>query len=125
MSRYIEVYTGIIALGRHIYDQANSESWHSQKSLLKHFLGYLRDIQGYWCIFSHTYRRSTRRGVGEASLAVFENRKKCPDFGKKSPDFVHLRIKFSIQNVIFSIKGKKIHNVSLRGFFFWGGGEGV
>ena len=63
---------------------AYSEPWHSQNSLFRHFQKYLdiyRDIDaysatltdaqlqwrgGYWCIFSHTHRRSTpgeRRGI--------------------------------------------------------------
>ena len=40
-------------------------------------------------------------------------------FGKKDPSFVHLWVKFSIQNVVFkSIWEKKLQNVSLWGLFF-------
>ena len=30
------------------------------------------------------------RGTGKASPTLFENRKECSDFGKTSPDCVHL-----------------------------------
>ena len=33
--------------------------------------------------------------------------KKVPDFGKKSPDCVHLWIKFSIQNVVLRVSQRK------------------
>ena len=59
----------------------------------------LRDIQGYWCLFSHTHWHATRE-EWEASPALFKNRRKCPDFLKKGPDCVHLWVKFSIQNVV-------------------------
>ena len=37
---------------------------------------------------------------GEASPALFENRKVCPDFRKKGPDCVHDWLKFSIRNIV-------------------------
>ena len=40
---------------------------------------------------------------GEASHALFEHRKNCPDFWKDGPDCSHLWAKFFIQNV-FSFK---------------------
>ena len=43
------------------------------------------------------------RGRGEASPSLIANRKKCPDFGKKGPDCVHLWVKFSIQNVALGV----------------------
>ena len=56
-------------------------------------------IQGYWCIFNHTPLTGTQlRGRREASPALFENRKKCPDFWKNL-DFVNPWVKFSIQNI--------------------------
>ena len=70
-------------------DHANSELWHSRNSLFKHFQGYLEifsDIGGY----SATFTGAQLGGRGEASYALFKNRKKCPDFGKKGPDCVHL-----------------------------------
>ena len=39
------------------------------------------------------------------------NEEKCPDFGIKGPDCVHLWLKFSIQNVVLRVK---LCNVSLR-----------
>ena len=37
-----------------------------------------------------------------------ESPKKCPDFGKKGPDGVHLWIKFTIQNVFLTVSRRKI-----------------
>ena len=37
-----------------------------------------------------------------------ESPKKCPDFGKKGPDGVHLWIKFIIQNVFLTVSRRKI-----------------
>ena len=36
---------------------------------------------------------------GKPPVLFFENRKKCPKFGKKGPDCVHLCVKFFIRNV--------------------------
>ena len=47
------------------------------------------------------------QGREEASSVLFENRKKCPDFGEKGPDCVHLWVKLSIQNVILRVCGRK------------------
>ena len=70
-------------------DHAYLEPCHSQNSLFKHFQGYLgifKDIDAY----SGTLTGAQLGGRGETSPALFENRKKCPDFGKKGPDCVHL-----------------------------------
>ena len=49
----------------------------------------------------------------------FENRKKCPYFGKKDPDCVHLRVIFAIQNVVFrGSRRKKTSKFFLAGSFF-------
>ena len=53
-----------------------------------------KDIYAFSSIFRRSHRRATRREM-EASSALFENPKKCPDFGKKAPD-----CKFSIQYVV-------------------------
>ena len=53
----------------------------------------------------HSEARNQERE--EASPALFENRKKCPDFWKKSPDFVHLWVKFFIQNVALRVSRRK------------------
>ena len=45
------------------------------------------------------YVRNQGEGGGRPSLTFFENREKCPDFGKKDPDCAHLWVKFPIQNV--------------------------
>ena len=59
-------------------------------------------------------RRPTRRDWGRTPLPFFENRKKHPEFEKKGPEFVHLLVKFSIQNVVLRVS----KNFSLRGFFY-------
>ena len=60
-------------------DQAYLKACHSQNSLLKHCQGYLgifRDIDAYSAILTDVQL--------ETSPALFENQKKCPDFGKKA-----------------------------------------
>ena len=67
-------------------DQAYSDTYHSQNSLFKHFQGYLgifRDIESYSATL--TDAQLSRRG--EASHVIFENWKKCSEFGKKGPGF--------------------------------------
>ena len=44
---------------------------------------------------------------GGTSPALFENRKKYPDFGKKDPDCAHLCVKLSIQNVVLRVSRRK------------------
>ena len=61
-----------------------------------------KDIWGYWCICSYTHRHTTRAERG-ASPGLFENQKKCPDFGKNGLDCVHFWIKFSIQNAVLRV----------------------
>ena len=64
-------------------DQAYTEPWHSQNNLFKHFQGYLgifTDIEAY----SNTLRGAQLWGIGEASPILFENRKDCPYFRKKT-----------------------------------------
>ena len=49
-------------------------------------------------------------GGGEGrrpSLPFFENRKKCPDLGKKSPNCVHPWVESFIQNVVLRVSTKK------------------
>ena len=95
-------------------DHAYSELWYSHKSLFKHCQRYW-GIYRYTDAYSATHRRETR-GRGKASPALFENRKKCPDFGKNDPDCVHLLVKFSIQNVV--LIGEKFPNCFPAGPLF-------
>ena len=77
-------------------------------SLFKHFkryVGIFRDIDAYL---------ATLRG--EASPALFWNRKRCPEFRKKILDCVCLWIKFG--RLEKSIQVKIFQNVSLQGFFY-------
>ena len=76
-----------------------------------------RYIQGYWSIFSHTHRCTTKDERG-ASPALFENQKKCPDFGKKSPDCVCFWLKFPIQNIVLRVSRRKNSNIFLFGTLF-------
>ena len=45
-----------------------------------------RDTQGYWCVFSHTHRRTTRKGEGGDWFATIWKSKKSPDFWGESPE---------------------------------------
>ena len=60
-----------------------------------------KNIYAFSSIFRSSHRRATRREM-EASSALFENPKECPDFGKKGPDF-----KFSIQYVVSRVCRRK------------------
>ena len=60
------------------------------------------NFQGYLGIFNHTHR-SVTRGREDASPAISEFEKKCPDFGKKDPDRLPLWVKFTIQNVVLRV----------------------
>ena len=67
-------------------DHAYLEPWHSQNCLFKCFQGYFgifRDIDGNLATLSFVELGSK----GEASPALFGNRKKFPDFGRKGPDY--------------------------------------
>ena len=74
----------------------------------------LRDIQGYWRIISNIHRDETRRERRRHPMPFLENRKKCPDFGKRPwlcPSF-HSKCNFNV------ILGEKLPNLSLRNFSF-------
>ena len=55
---------------------------------------------------THTFAQLS--GRGEASPALLENQKTCPDFRKKGPDCVHLSVKFSIQNIVLRLSRRKL-----------------
>ena len=44
---------------------------------------------------------------GGLPCPFFENKKKCPDFRKESPDCVHPYIKFTIQNAVLRVSKRK------------------
>ena len=93
-------------------DQAYSEPCHIQNSLFKHYPGYLgifRDADAY----SVTFTGAQLGERWEASPTLFENRKKCPDFGKKAL-IVYLCVKFSIQNVVLRVSRKNSKMFSCR-----------
>ena len=62
----------------------------------------------------YTFSACKQSLFGRSPLPFFENRKKCTDFGKRSPDCVHLRTKFSIQNVVLRISKRKTSKSFLR-----------
>ena len=62
----------------------------------------IRDIDVYSAILTG----AQQWGRGKGSRALFENRKKFPDFGKEGPDCVHLWVKFFIQNAVLKVKRK-------------------
>ena len=57
-----------------------------------------RTIQKYYFV----RQVNGERREGRTLVPFFENREDCPDFGEKGCDCVHLRINFSIQNVVLS-----------------------
>ena len=61
------------------------------------------------------HSRCAIRGIRKTYPALFENRKKCPNFGKKGPNCVHLSVKFSIQNVVLRVSRRKNSKI-----FPWG-----
>ena len=66
------------------------------EQFMKHFQGYFDifwDSDAYSVIVTRAQLGDRR---GKASPALFENRRKCFDFGRKRPDCVHLLVKFSI-----------------------------
>ena len=84
-------------------DQAYSEPWYSQNSLFQGYLDIFKDVDACSTILTSTQLR----GRGEASPAVFENQKKCSDFGKKDPNCFHLWIKFSTQNIVLKVRRRE------------------
>ena len=60
----------------------------------------------------HSQARNQGKGWGGIGVmgglpALFENRKKCPGFGKKDPHCFHLWVKFSIQCVVLRVSWRK------------------
>ena len=53
----------------------------------------------------HSHALTTRGREEDASPAPFENRKKCPDFGKKA--LIGLWFKFLIQNVVLIVSKRQ------------------
>ena len=50
-------------------------------------------------------------GKRERTLLFSENRKRCPDFGKKGRDCIHLCVKFSIQNVVLRVSRRRYSKI--------------
>ena len=64
-------------------------------------------------------RHATRgESGGRPPLPFFENRRNCPDLGKKSHDCVHLWVKFSIENIILRVSRRKNSKKFPCGAFF-------
>ena len=89
-------------------DHAYSKPYYSQNNLFNHLQGNLdicSDTDVYLAIFRVTVVQLGGRGA--TPPAVFENRKKCPDFWKKGLDCVYTWVKFSIQNVVLRVSRRK------------------
>ena len=56
---------------------------------------------------------------GRPPLPFFENRKKCPDFGKKSPNCVYSRVESFIQNVVLKVSRRKSSKIFPCRFVFF------
>ena len=85
-------------------------------------------ISCYWLFyhphqlqFTKSYIRYQARNSGESGgrppLPFFENRRNCPDFGKKSHDCVHLLVKFSIENIVLRVSRRKNSKIFPCGAF--------
>ena len=60
----------------------------------------------------------TRGGEGGGfSHPFFKIEKKCPDFGKKRPDYIHPWVKFLVENAVLSVSRKKISKIFPCGAF--------
>ena len=57
---------------------------------------------------------------GRPPLPFFENKEKCPDFGKKHPDCGHPWVKSAIQNVVLKVSKRKNSKIFSSGAFFLG-----
>ena len=57
-------------------------------------------------------------GKERPPLPFFENRKKCPDFGKKDPNCVHPWVESPIQNVVLRVSRRKSSRKFPCGTFF-------
>ena len=67
-----------------------------------------RDTQGYWCVFSHTHRRTTRKGEGGDWFATIWKSKKSPDFWGESPeDLGEKTQKCSLERLFFNCVSPK------------------
>ena len=87
-------------------DQSYSEPRHSQNSLFKYFeecLDIFRDIDA----FSATLISWQLRERAKTYPAFFENQKKCPNFGKRGPECVHLWTEISNQNIVVRVPRRK------------------
>ena len=59
--------------------------------------------------------KRAREAEGETSPSFFLKIEKVPQFWEKSPDCVHLSIKFYVQNVVLKVScRKKLQTLSLR-----------
>ena len=57
-------------------------------------------------------------GRGRSPLLFFEDRKKCPDFGKKGPNCVHPWVESSIPNAVLRVSRRKSSKLFANWAFF-------
>ena len=72
-------------------------------------------FNSHWFAFS---KRATRWRAGGFPILFSENRKSCPDFGKKGANSVHLWVKYSIQNVNVRVSKRKNSKIFPAASFF-------
>ena len=107
------------------YIAAYWKPWHGQNSLFRQCQAYSgtfsniqlcsaipRYIKAYQTYSGITEAygaiiRYIRNSAEEASSPLFENQKRCSDFGNKSLDCFNLWVRFSIQNVVLRVSRKK------------------
>ena len=63
------------------------------------------------------FRRTTWGVGGRPPLSFFENREKCPDFGKKTLIVSIFWVKYSIQNEVLRVSRKKNSKIFICGAF--------
>ena len=86
----------------------------------------VRAIEKYSCsiLSSKTYlfgincRRATRGQGGGLPCPFLKIEKKCPDIGKKSPNFVYTWVESSIQNIVLRVSRGRSSKILPCGAFF-------
>ena len=97
--RHIEPYSDIFRTlwNPCIISHVQNPGTFTTQDVFKSLSNDIKDIKGY----SATFRGGELGGgVGQASPALFWKLKKSAQIGKIGPDYAHLCVKFSIQNIV-------------------------
>ena len=78
----------------------------------------IRSTTLLFCSKSLSYQVRNQERGGKPPLPFFENKEKCPSFGKKGPNFVHPEVKFFIQNNFIRVSRTKSSKIFYCGAFF-------